>query len=294
MKFEYKKLGNICHGQDGCIFKNIIFRFGGDGICRVYDLNDLAPCEDGKAKMIASFTLDRSNELCPHSNAVCFGAEKYAEGDEFPLLYTNLYNSYDGKGDEMWGVCCVYRLQREGDSFKTTLVQIIEIGFAHDSELWCSRKVGEGRDMRPFGNFVIDVENGKYYGFVTRDATHKTRFFEFALPKLSDGTPDEKFGVNRVVLTPEDILANFDCDYSNYLQGACMHNGLLYSVEGGSKSIYNPATLMVVDTKRQRQITRISLIYYGMEMEPEFIYFTGDRCIYIDNIGDVFELFFET
>lgn len=293
MNFNFKKIGNICQGQDGCIYNNTIFRFGGDGTCFVYDLNRLEPVSDGEAECIASFRLDRADEICPHSNSVCFGKERFDEGDEFPLLYTNVYNNYDRKEDEMWGVCCVYRLQREPDGFNSTLVQIIEVGFAHDSELWCSRKPGQGRDMRPFGNFTVDVESGKYYGFVTRDAMHKTRFFEFNLPSLSDGVMDERYGAKRVVLTPDDILAKFDCDYSNYLQGACAHNGLIYSVEGGSRSIGNPATLMVVDATRQRQITRISLIYYGMEFEPEFICFAGERCIYIDNMGNVFELFFE-
>lgn len=294
MNFDFKKIGNICQGQDGCIYNNTIFRFGGNGECYVYDLQHLEPADDGEAKCIASFRLDKADEICPHSNAVCFGKEKFDENDEFPLLYTNIYNAYDREEDEMWGVCCVYRLQRVADSFKTALVQIIEVGFAHDSELWCSRKPGQGRDMRPFGNFVVDADNSKYYGFVTRDATHKTRFFEFELPTLSDGVLDERFGVNRVVLTPDRILAKFDCDYSNYLQGVCMHQGLIYSIEGGSKSIYNPATLMIVDPARQRQVARISLIYYGMEFEPEFIYSIGDRCVYIDNMGNVFELFFNT
>ena len=293
MKFDFKQIGNICHGQDGCVFENTLFRFGGDGKCTVYDLNDLTPQEDGMAKPQATFYLDKSDVICPHSNAVSFGREKFAEDDEFPLLYNTLYNTYDRKEDEMWGTCCVYRLQRTAEGFKTTLVQIIEIGFAHDPELWCSRKPGQGRDIRPFGNFIVDAENGKYYGFVMRDTPKKTRFFEFNIPALADGTPDEKFGVNRVVLTPDDVIAKFDCDYSNYLQGACVHNGLIYSIEGGDKSVYNPATLMVVDPARQRQIVRISLIYYGIEHEPEFIYFTGDRCIYVDNMGDVFELYFE-
>ena len=294
MNFDFKKIGNICQGQDGCIYNNTIFRFGGNGECYVYDLQHLEPADDGEAKCIASFRLDKADEICPQSTAVCFGKEKFDENDEFPLLYTNIYNAYDREEDEMWGVCCVYRLQRDGESFKTALVQIIEVGFAHDSELWCSRKPGQGRDTRPFGNFVVDADNSKYYGFVTRDATHKTRFFEFDLPSLSDGVLDERFGVNRVILTPDDILAKFDCDYSNYLQGVCMHQGLIYSIEGGSKSIYNPATLMIVDPARQRQIARISLIYYGMEFEPEFIYSIGDRCVYIDNMGNVFELFFNT
>ncbi len=293
MKFSFKQIGNICQGQDGCIWENTLFRFGGDGRCWVYDLNDLAPLADGEARCIATFRLDRADELCPHSNSVCFGNERFSPDDEFPLLYTNLYNAYDRQENEMWGVCCVYRLLREGEGFKSTLVQIIEVGFAHDPELWCSRKPGQGRDIRPFGNFTVDAENGKYYGFVMRDTPHKTRFFEFALPKVSDGTVDKAFGVNRVVLTPDDALNRFDCDYSNYLQGACVHNGLIYSVEGGSKSVSNPATIMVVDPERGRQIVRISLIYYGMEYEPEFIYFAGDRCIYADNMGNVFELDFE-
>ena len=292
MNFDFKKIGNICHGQDGCIYNNMLFRFNGDGCCQVFALDRLEPVSDGIAECIASFRLDRADEICPHSNAVCFGAEKYAEDDEFPLLYTNIYNAYDRCEDEMWGVCCVYRLQWDGDSFKTTLVQLIEVGFAHDSELWCSRTPGQGRDMRPFGNFVVDAENCKYYGFVTRDATHKTRFFEFELPSLADGVTDERLGVKRVTLTPDHILSKFDCDYSNYLQGACMHKGLIYSIEGGSQSVYNPATLMIIDPERQRQVARISLIYYGMEFEPEFICSVGDSCIFVDNMGNVFELFF--
>lgn len=294
MKFDFKKLGNICQGQDGCIWGNTVFRFSGDGICRVYDLQNLTPCENGEAKMIASFKLDRADELCPHSNSVCFGKDKYDKDDEYPLLYTNLYNAYDRCEDEMWGVCCVYRLMRDGDSFKTTLVQIIEVGFAHDAELWCSRKPGEGRDMRPFGNFVVDAENGLYHGLVMRDKPQKTRYFTFKLPNPTDGQLDGHFGVNRVTLTKDDILSKFDCDYSSYLQGACVHKGLIYSIEGGTKSYTSPATLTVVDPKACRQIIRISLIYYGMDFEPEFIDFTDNRCIFIDNMGNVFELFIET
>ncbi|MBQ8407314.1 MAG: hypothetical protein IJY39_00470 [Clostridia bacterium] len=293
MKLEYKKLGNICHGQDGCVWENLIFRFGGDGICRVYDLNDLAPLENGEAKRIATFKLDKADDICPHCNSVCFGKERYAEDDEYPLLYCNLYNSYDGKEDEMWGVCCVYRLQRDGEGFMTTLVQIIEIGFAHNADLWCSRRPGEGRDMRPFGNFVVDAENGLYHCFVMRDKPQKTRYFTFKLPKIADGQLDPRFNVNRVILTEADILSKYDCDYSSYLQGACVHNGLIYSTEGGTKSYTSPATLTISDPKAFRQILRLSLIYFGLENEPEFIYFVGDRCIYIDNIGGVFELFIE-
>lgn len=50
---------------------------------------------------------------------------------------------------------------------------------------------------------------------------------------------------------------------------------------------------MLIDPVRKRQIARISLIYYGAEHEPELIYFADDRCIFIDNMGNVYELFIE-
>ena len=35
---------------------------------------------------VATLTLDRAEEIAPHSNAVCFGTEFAEEGDEFPLM----------------------------------------------------------------------------------------------------------------------------------------------------------------------------------------------------------------
>ena len=83
--------------------------------------------EDGETAPFATFALDKRELITPHSNAVFFGTEFFEEGDEFPLLYSNIYNNYSGKEEPLIGVCLVYRLMRDGDSFKTTLVQIIEI-----------------------------------------------------------------------------------------------------------------------------------------------------------------------
>ena len=57
----------------------------------------------------------------------------YADpADEFPLLYSNVYNNYAKTENKRKGFCCVYRLQRAGESFVTTLVQLIEIGFTEE------------------------------------------------------------------------------------------------------------------------------------------------------------------
>ena len=66
-----------------------------------------------------------------------------------------------------------------------SVVQIIEIGFADDENLWKSS--GEKADVRPYGNFTIDTENGIYYGFTMRDNALATRYFSFDLPKVTQG-----------------------------------------------------------------------------------------------------------
>lgn len=84
LKAEY--ICDVKIGQDGAMFGGYMFCFDADGECRV---NSIAA-----RKQVASFRLDKADILTPHSNAVCFGTEYYAENDEFPLLYTNIYNSY--------------------------------------------------------------------------------------------------------------------------------------------------------------------------------------------------------
>ena len=79
--------GTICRGQDGAIWGDLLFRFSSSGDCRVYDLS-----RDGIPE-VGAFRLDRWETLCPHSNSVSFGADYWAEGDEYPLLYSNIYNN---------------------------------------------------------------------------------------------------------------------------------------------------------------------------------------------------------
>ena len=81
---SYTKLGEIGKGQDGAIFGDYIFHFDATGRGCVYRLEGL--------EALAEFQLDKSDLITPHSNAVSFGYEYYKEGDEFPLLYTNIYN----------------------------------------------------------------------------------------------------------------------------------------------------------------------------------------------------------
>ena len=280
------KIGNICGGQDGAIYKNYLFRFDEGGNCKVFNLNFLSSDPDQKLDHISNFTLDKADIINPHSNAVMFGSEFISETDEFPLLYTNIYNNYAGKPDPLKGVCCAYRVERSEDGFKTTLVQIIRVGFTEDP-LWKSENIA---DVRPYGNFTIDTEKGVLYAFTMRTEDKKIRYFAFHLPRSDEGTVSKEYGVNCVVLKKEDVKEYFDCDYQYFIQGACFKNGKVFSTEGFSDSTEAPPAIRVIDTEKKAQTECLILGDIGITVEPELIDFFGESCLYSDCHGNLYKL----
>ncbi|MBR5528127.1 MAG: hypothetical protein IKV97_03920 [Clostridia bacterium] len=282
---KLQRIAKTIGGQDGAVWGGYLFRFDTEGGCHVFETEKLKTeeCVDE----ISFFQLDRSDILKPHSNAVMFGGEYFEQGDEFPLLYTNIYNSYSSCEDKKEGVCAVYRIERDGKSFSSTLAQVIKIGFTDNYDYWRSCD----SDVRPYGNFVLDRENGVYYGFTMRDKPHTSRYFSFELPKLSDGNPDAEYGVNTVTLGIDSIKDMFDCEYHNYIQGACFHDGKIYSLEGFESEDIRPA-LRIIDTKNKCMEKYIDLWGMGYRLEPEFIDFHNGECWYGDGHGNLFLLDF--
>ena len=287
MKIEFLT-GIKSNRQDGAIFGGYLFSFNHKGECTVYEIASLGKVKNGEAKSFSEFVLDKNEIIVPHSNSVMFGNEYYSNDDEFPLLYTNIYNNCADLPDKLKGVCLVYRLQRKEKSFSSTLVQLIEIGFVENENLWKSS--GEKADVRPYGNFTIDTERGVYYAFTMRDNTNSTRYFSFRLPKVAEGEFCEKYNVKKVILNQSDILDFFDCEYHQYIQGACLKNGRIYSLEGFSDSVDNPPSLRIIDTIDKKQICLIRFKDYGLNIEPEMIDFEGDTCYYTDHNGNVYNL----
>lgn len=277
--------------QDGAISNGYLFSFNHRGECTVYEIKSIECMKEGEAEIFSEFVLDKNDVVSPHSNSVAFGNEYYDENDEFPLLYTNIYNNYANCDDKLKGVCLVYRLQRFDRNFVTTLVQIIEIGFVENDKLW--KSYGEKEDVRPYGNFVIDKENSIYYGFTMRDNSHSTRVFSFKLPKVNQGEFCTEYNVKKVTLQEKDILNWFDYDYQHYMQGACCHKGKIYSLEGFTESIDNPPAFRIIDTELKKQVCFKEFKELGTEIEPEMIDFENDICYYIDHNGNVYKLFFE-
>ena len=285
-----KEIGKIKGGQDGAIFGSELFRFNHVGACTVYDISGFEKDKACEPELIGEFTLDRAGEIKPHSNAVCFGREFYDKDDKYPLLYTNVYNSYAKAEDKMIGVCCVYRIERHGCNFKSTLVQLIQIGFYDNPELWQAYEVGHCD--RPYGNFVVDAENGSYYAFVMRGEESGTRYFRFDLPKANDGVFDSKFGVKKVTLGKEDIKQYFDTPEHRYIQGAIFHDGKIFSTEGFSRDEKNRPAIRIIDTVT-KEAQYIDLMDIGYDREPEFIDFYNGDCYYSDANGNLFYIDFD-
>lgn len=280
-----KQVARIRYGQDGAIWGKELFRFDHKGRGSVYDLSE---AEEGTLDVIepkAEFLLDRSNEIAPHSNAVFFGREFYEDGDEYPLLYSNIYNNFAKKEDKLIGVCLVYRLLRERDFYRTELLQMIEVGFTEDAELW--KASPEEHGVRPYGNFLIDRETGDYYAFVMRNETLGTRYFRFKAPAVRDGVSDGWLGVKKVILTKDDIIDYFDCPHHNYIQGAAAHGGKIYSAEGFSNGTARPA-IRIIDLKKRAQEALADLFGMGYKKEPEMIDFCDDVCYYSDVDGNLY------
>ena len=288
MKLDY--FGKVFRSQDGAIFDGLLFRFDSRGNCRVYDMRGEKTGDEKMLTEVAAFTLDKADIIAPHSNAVVFGTEYLYADDEFPLMYSNIYNNYSSAADPLRGVCCVYRIARDGEGFTSSLVQIIEIGFTDDPELWISS--AENGDYRPYGNFVVDTEKNLLYAFTMRDACQSTRYFAFDLPKAADGEIDPRFGVKRVVLCKEQIKSKFDCPYHLFLQGATLYNGKIYSVEGFTNDKKHPPAMRVINTETQKQELYFPFGEAGLTVEPEMVSFMDGKCYYGDNHGNIYMLDF--
>ena len=287
MKIE--KIAKIVGGQDGAIYGSELFRFNTKGECWVYNLEELKSDSEQELKAFSQFALDKKEQIVPHSNSVCFGSEFYEDGDEYPLLYTNVYNNYAKAEDKMIGVCLVYRIQKTCDGFKSTLVQLIKIDFCEDENLWKASEKEHG--VRPYGNFVVDKQTKSYWAFVMRDEKLGTRYFRFDLPSVKEGEIDPVLKIKKVVLSKNDIKESFDCEYHRFIQGAIVYGGKIYSTEGFRNDTVNRPAIRIINlsTKKEEYIDIMNL---GFLDEPECIDFYNGTCFYSDYSGMLYKVEF--
>ncbi len=255
--FKEKLVATVNSQQDGALYDGKLFMFDKEGTCYVSDYKTGAS--------IATFKLGSLDKIKPYCNAVSFSDVFYAKGDKYPLLYANVYNTYESQTDRKEGHLCVYRIKENGTTFTAQLVQIIKIGFVNDLDLWKSKK--DNGDVRSYGNFVIDTDNNELIAFVARDASMSTRFFRFKLPKPTAGTSTSAFGCKVVTLTKKNIVKQFDTDYIPYIQGCTYYNGNVISVSG----MAGEGKIHIIDIKRGAISTEIDCASIGLTAEPQMV-----------------------
>ena len=250
------------HGeQDGAMYGGYLFRFDGSGLVSVTDLSDYS--------LVNTHFADGMEKYKPHGNSVFFGSEMCGK---FPLLYSNVYNSYNNANE---GICLVYKIT---DDLKTKLVQVIKIGFVDKEDVWRSK---DKNDVRPYGNFAYDKESGLMYAFTMRDSDRTARFFEFEMPKLSDG--------EVVTINYKDVTNQFDTPYIDFMQGAICHKGYIYSLEGFNAVNAQKPKLKVIDVKGKKMAMDIDLTKHGLIFEMELVEVYNDTLYLSDCWGNTYK-----
>lgn len=286
------KIAKVESGQDIAIFNGYLFDFVAHGVClgevSVYKLEQLKNALGCEPEPLCRFILGGVDKIIPHANAVFFSDEFYREGDEFPILYANVYNTYQRCEERHEGALLAYRVKRAGESFSAELVQVIKIGFIENLDLWKSLE-GKG-DFRPYGNFVLDKDSGSLYAFVMRDGTHTTRYFKFSHPSVREGEYSETYGTRLKMLSESDIVKYFDTEYHKGIQGAMVSKGKIYSLEGGL--LEYPAAIRIINPESEKLDFFFELGSLGVFDEPEGIDFYDGVCYYVCGEGDTYILEF--
>lgn len=253
----------LANMQDGDIYGGKLFVEDANGTVYIKD------AATGTA--IQTMALDKRDVIKPHGNTVCISTR-----DSALHLYTNIYNNYKSETDRHVAECCVYRLTESGGTWSNALTQIIKVGFTENSDYWPA-----STEALIWGNFVVDDVNNLLYVYVLNSALNKIQWYKFALPAVTEGTTNSTYGCPVCTLETSAILDSWVTPYTQYIQGGCVHDGLIYQVAGADKS-YGTAQMQVISPTKKAVVATFSFYQDDNAVEPELIAFDGDTCYYSD------------
>ena len=258
-KFYYEPQTFSNLGQDACQYNNKLFIFNSQGKFNVYDLINKT--------LYGLFDLDENETIKPHCNSAFFGNKKYAEGDLFPILYVNAYNT---SGLPL-GTLYAHRIlfDSTNNEYTTQLIQTIKIGFTNE-EIWTIQG-----DIRPYGNFILNSDTNELYAFTLRG--ENTRFFKFNMPEIEIGD---------TILNTNDIIEMFDTEILPYIQGCTYSNNQIFALNGNDSIIQNSSYLNVINLNKKSITNKIPLS--SLMNEPEAI-FKYNQSLYIAGFNNFYK-----
>lgn len=172
-------------------------------------------------------------QLPNHANNANFSDTFFDISDTFPLLYLSRCQA----GTDM--ECFVYRFLNDGTGvWNGNLIQTITT------------------DVNPGGydlSWTIDNDNKILYAYTylygnwSQPNNNRCIFYGWKLPDISED----------ILLLKEDALLSFEIPF-NILQGACVHNGLIFlNAHGGGYDIKPSQGIWVIDPRLGRIISNI-------------------------------------
>lgn len=181
-------------------------------------------------------------------------------------------------------------IHRKGlvDAYTNDLAQVIKIGFVEDP-IWTSSG-GPTNDLRPYGNFAIDYENGFLYAIAAKTKDLILRTFKFKLPAMTDGEFDETLQANVVTLGKDDIIEYFDTAYAFSIQDVDFYNGYIYITEGFTNNENEPARMRVIDVNAKAQVAQFDIYNDFFAIEPEFVCWYEGELYYSDTTLRIYKV----
>ncbi len=212
----------------------------------VYDISNCQVIDTIKLSAVNSKT--PSGYILYHCNQSSFSPMFYSSDDKFPLLYISQRASKD-----MRCFAEVYRIivNENGECQKFSVKLIQKLYFPVMNEQNALGNV----------NVVFDAECKKMYTYSRNNDTAASnhnvcRISCFDIPPVNE---------SKLFLSDEDIVSSFsiDCSAVN-MQGACIHNGLIYIGQGISTPI-----LRIVSLETNSLIASYDIKKRGYNFEPE-------------------------
>jgi hypothetical protein len=204
-----------------------------------------------------SFVSSSSTELgyipARHCNCQNFTTEYFLPEDKIPLLLVS--GSELRRGEDLRGESYLMRIYWTGYEFKATLVQTITTIPGTYTDAY-----GNQYSFGKYGNIMVDRKSGHLF------VISSSGIFEMNLPPLYDNSGHI---ISQTNLTTDNIIRRIDFKYkTKNPQGACLHEGIAYIVDGVSHNY-----LQVIDISSGEMFAFIRMSDIGFEYELEDVTF---------------------
>ena len=238
--------GAFAPGQGFDAYGNYIFgAMAGMNNYRVSNLN----------KRIFVSTIQTEIDYIParHANCQNFTTEFFLPEDDFPLLLVS--GSESREGVDMTGESYLIRFYWNGYGFEASLVQTIKNvpGTYIDAN-------GNQFTFGKYSNIMVDRKSGHLFVICS------SGIYEMILPPLYDNYGNI---ISQANLTSDNIIRRIDFKFkTKYAQGACLHEGIAYIVDGISSNY-----LHVIDISTGERLALIRMADIGFNHELEDVTF---------------------